>query len=508
MDFIRHDPMTIFGALLRRYPIIVATTLISLIIAACALALLRPVYSATVLLLYEPRPSSGNHSAPSGPISVSRLESEVEIARSTAVLLHLFRLAPELVWKELGQARSLLRVPFIADTEVAPVSTELSGETLRTLGAVFSIHRRGLTQLISIEARSTSPEGAAELANGLAMAYEANQIARKRKEISGGRDALLLPDTTVVAPALVPDRPVFPNRPLTLGLTGFFGMLTGITIVLLLERQQGGFASEDDLRSTLRVGTAPSLPLSAFDDPMRSAADLILDDPQSAFADAIRHLQIKASYNGPRHGGSVIAIIGATDGVGVTTTALAMGRAFAVDGLSTLLIDANLRAPDLARQMSVAAPSGLLAQLESDTSVIDVSRVIAADPMSILTVLLGGGERQTPGHAHFSSAKWSELLTVARRTYAVVILDAGSLERGTDALQLARYADVVVLMATWSATPRAVVRNGANQLLEATSGRVPILGVLNQAPSRRARRRPHPSQKNRAQASLPDWSVE
>src|SRR5690606_18619237 len=118
------------------------------------------------------------------PPAQARGESEVEIMRSNSVLLRLLRDQPELTSAELRAAGSSL---WEAESLSEGQSLDL---TLRQLAASLSIQRRGLTNVIAVQARSTSPDRAAALADALVRAHLGNQVDRKVAAIRAAQRAV------------------------------------------------------------------------------------------------------------------------------------------------------------------------------------------------------------------------------------------------------------------------------------------------------------------------------
>lgn len=449
MDFADFELGRIFGTLLRRWRMVLVTTALTLVLAAMALVFITPQYSAIALVQFDPsaNPLEQSKTTLVAPPAQARGESEVEIMRSNSVLLRLLRDQPELTSAELRAAGSSL---WEAESLSEGQSLDL---TLRQLAASLSIQRRGLTNVIAVQARSTSPDRAAALADALVRAHLGNQVDRKvatiraaQRAVETQRDVfdgtpsapalasqaaelnilagLQLPESILIAPAVPPARPSFPNSGLTLGLAGFFGLLAGISLALIAENKSGGFIDEEEIQSTLRTRTAAPIPRTRITEEMSSPADTIVETPLAAFAEAMRRLQTSCDLL-LRQGEvrKVIMVTAAAPGAGATTTALALARTYALQGRSTLLIDANLRAPGINRHLSLFPQKGLLEELQRDGEP-DVSQVIAADPHSILTVLVGAHPSERPTDHMLMGREWANLLAVARRTYEIIVLDS------------------------------------------------------------------------------------
>ena len=191
----RLTPGLLFAAIRRHYGRVIAATLL-FVLAGVALAfVLEERFSSTALLLLEP------HSDPAlGPtiLSPTAADSEVEILKSDLIALRVAqRLAldadPEFAPQDekpnpLRAALAYLRERLgRGQSRSAAALADSSGfgaMTLatRSLQKQVAVRRRGMTDVVAIEATTRTPSRAAEIANAYAETYLQHQLqARLRK---------------------------------------------------------------------------------------------------------------------------------------------------------------------------------------------------------------------------------------------------------------------------------------------------------------------------------------
>jgi len=178
------DPWRLLRLIRRQTGTILAVFTAVMLLAALAISQLTPVYEASALVIVDPWQRSMLDTDPGGaprPADSARIESEVEILRSPAVLLavqHKLGLAhdPEFAPRPSLLAR-LGALVGIAPPSLTPA--EIEQETLKRLEAAIGIARRGATYVIEVTARSEDREKAAEIANATAAAYIDAQIQAK-----------------------------------------------------------------------------------------------------------------------------------------------------------------------------------------------------------------------------------------------------------------------------------------------------------------------------------------
>lgn len=244
-------------------------------------------------------------------------------------------------------------------------------------------------------------------------------------------------------------------------------LLLGVT---LLEIRSGRVTHPDDLTGRLRaeVFTVPPLPT------LRAAA---LDDQRrlvqvEEFAQRMDHLRVALCGAGTHGEGRCVMITSAMSGEGKTILAAQLAGRCANAGLSTLLIDADLRRPMLARLLEVPEQPGLIEVLAGDVEPEAALAVIGS--AGGFHLLPAGGAGPDPSRL-FSGPAFGELLQRLRAAFDVVIVDTPPVLPVPDALQLGRWADGAVL-AVRHDNSRSHLVERANHLLD--SARIPLLGVV------------------------------
>jgi succinoglycan biosynthesis transport protein ExoP len=135
---------------------------------------------------------------------------------------------------------------------------------------------------------------------------------------------------------------------------------------------------------------------------------------------------------------SVIAITSAVSGEGKSLLAaqLAMNIAM-VTGEPTLLIDADMRLPDLHRFFKVNLEGGLAEVLEGDVAVEDVVKTLEDSNLHLLTA----GLVTSNPHRLVSGSRFEALLEELKATYAHIVIDTPPLLSASESLVMARAAD-------------------------------------------------------------------
>ena len=228
--------------------------------------------------------------------------------------------------------------------------------------------------------------------------------------IAGHRDALL-----VDPPRVVPAPSSF-VEPLVWALAALL-----IAMLLMWRRKQPTLRSESQLIQVLGAQPLAARPLAAHD----------------------LARQLLAHWFGPRR--AVLAVVSPQDGDGAKHVAAELARACAAGGVSTLLIDADFRAPGLHRAFGLPNRAGLADFLEE--------RAVQLAPCAEnLSVLVAGRASGDPLEL-LSRPRMQDLLAAAASRYQVVLVATPAAARGPD----------LQLPAAFSGGALVVSRHPANQ---------------------------------------------
>ena len=227
--------------------------------------------------------------------------------------------------------------------------------------------------------------------------------------------------STPIQPASAPAQPVSPNPTRNLALGLLAGLVLGLGLAFIRHALDTKVRGEEDIRAHSDAPMLASLPLE------RSVAELVSveEDPHGRHAEAIRRLRTNLMFVDVTTGRHSFVVTSAMPGEGKTTTAVNLALAMADSGRRTLLIDADLRNPSVARTLGMEGSVGLTTVLLGDAEVGDV---IQAWGTVGLHVLPAGQVPPNPSEL-LGSAPMEALLTRLMQEYDFVLTGAPSLVR-------------------------------------------------------------------------------
>lgn len=295
--------------------------------------------------------------------------------------------------------------------------------------------------------------------------YEA--LLARHKQTLETQD-LQLPDARIVERADVPLSPAGPKRKQIVLMAAVGGLVLGLGLALLLELATPGIVRPEDAERALAMDHLSSLPLVATGGPDGSgdlrAVRLMLAEPLGMFAEAVRGLRREIDVRRPRNASSVILVASGLPGEGKTSVASNLALNYAMSGVRTLLIDADLRKANLTRTLLPRAPeTSLRDALERGQP---IESAILRDHATGLYCLPAIGR----SHAHsqaselLASQQMSEGLVRLKRHFDIIVVDCPPILPVVDARIVADLADQIVLVMAWRRTPKAMAKRALKSL--------------------------------------------
>jgi capsular exopolysaccharide synthesis family protein len=182
----------------------------------------------------------------------------------------------------------------------------------------------------------------------------------------------------------------------------------------------------------------------------------------------------------PQVASRALAVCSAVAGEGKTSVASQLALSVARStGERTLLIDADLRAPDLHHVFGVENDLGLTQVLGRRR---EAERAIATT-WSDHVYLLPAGTLQTSPHKLFGDGGFDRLLAELRPIYRHIIIDTSPILSASESLVLAKAADAALLCVMRDASRIDQVRQAYERL--ASTGARPLGAILNGVPTGR-----------------------
>lgn len=313
--------------------------------------------------------------------------------------------------------------------------------------------------------------------------YESNRTLYEgllqRLRTAGVQAGLESLEIDVVDQALPPASPVLRPQS-TIVLTALvFSLLGGIVVAFLMESLDTGLRSVAEIESITELPSLAVIPRArrsgAEETGGQSTAQRnisVLTQPKSQFAESFRSLRTALLLSSAGHPPKFILFTSATPSEGKTTMASNLACILAQGDARVLLIDADLRRPNVHHRFGLNGKVGLTTLLTGASKLKDSVQNLPNVPN--LDILSSGPVPPFPSEM-LSSEAMDAFLKHCGDLYTHVVIDSPPILSVTDGVLLARKADAVVLVVRHGKSSKHVVRRARDMLLRSGS---PITGIV------------------------------
>jgi len=260
--------------------------------------------------------------------------------------------------------------------------------------------------------------------------------------------------------ATVPGGPVSPNLSRNLVIALVFGIALAVAVAILRE------AFDDRIRSTEDVERKLGLPLLGFT-PDVPTEDIEAEaaNPFSTLMEAYSSIRTSVDFAVPGNN-RVLQVTSSQPAEGKSLTAAVLARKYAQLGRKTLLVDADLRKPSLARLFNAKRTDiGFAEVLLGD---VDFHAALLKDTPENLDVLPVGAIPANPVDI-LSSQALEDFVDRVRKQYSLVIFDTPPTMGLADAPLLARIVDATVFIVEANRAHYGQAKTAIRRLRGATS---------------------------------------
>ncbi len=352
-----------------------------------------------------------------------------------------------------------------SDLVVSAVRKQLQlAESVKQLQKQITASAPADTVVIDVKVTDSSPTQARDIASAVGRQFT---LLADQLETPQGQK-LSAVKVTQVEPATLPGSPVSPNRGLYLILGLVVGLALGVSAAALSTALDSSVGTRHDAAEYARAPVLASLPTAKgkSDTPLTSA-----DDYFSPLAEAFRQLRTNLRFVTSPAAQSLV-VTSASAGEGKTTVAVNLAIAIARSGETVVLVDADLRRPQVATVLGLQPEVGLSQVLLGDSELDDALEPWPADPS--LFALCAGPIPPNPSEL-VGSRRMRDLVEELLKRDVIVVLDTPPLEPATDAAVLSNFADGTLLVVRPGRTRREHLETAAEAVRQA-GGRV--LGVV------------------------------
>jgi len=304
----------------------------------------------------------------------------------------------------------------------------------------------------------TQLKGATESLNRFLAVQETLQIEQAQKT----------PSWQKLSNPQLPQAPISPNIQRGLILAGLAGLVAGAGAAFLAEKLDKVFHSPDELKDSTGLPILGTIPFKkelkggkkfAGSTPNPENLEFELGGQShfynaSPFLEAFRSLNTNLNFVSPDQPIRSLAISSSVPADGKSTVATNLAQAAAAMGQRVLLVDADLRRPQVHVRTDLPNVWGLSNVISSE---INVDDVIQRSPIEDNLFVLTAGTIPPDPTRLLCSKKMQNLVERFQATFDLVIFDTPPLLGLADAKLLAAHTDGIVMVVGLGKTDRSVL---------------------------------------------------
>jgi len=380
---------------------------------------------------------------------------------------------------------------------------------------------------ISLQSALQDQRGTAVALNRAAIGYQElarqaetdralyESVLRQIKETNLSKD-VKTNAVSVIEHSPLPGSPVSPRPTKTIALGLLAGLAAGLAFVFGADALDRSIKTVDQAETTLGLPVFAAVPDTTDEGPVKrikrrsrafgsSNYRVVVETPESPAAEAFRNLRAALSLLGPEVERKVSLFTSALPGEGKSFSSANYSLALAQQGYRVLLIDGDLRRPNMHKIFRFPDGGtknnseedfipGVTDCLVGETDIVSAAREIPPGEFqfldeniavtgNILTATGGqlfvlGGGRRAPNPAEILAGPFfGQLVAAAAKLFDRVVIDSAPILAVSDTLLMTSHAQTICIVIRAAKTPRPAVRRAISLL--AKSGIRPAGLVLN-----------------------------
>ncbi|MBZ9744886.1 polysaccharide biosynthesis tyrosine autokinase [Mesorhizobium sp. CO1-1-7] len=262
----------------------------------------------------------------------------------------------------------------------------------------------------------------------------------------------------VVDFATRPLSPYSPRLSINLAIALALFMALSASIIYIVELLNNTFTNPEQIEKELGLAMLGILPLVDDRELIASIAD-----QKSGLSEAYRSLRTSLQFSGAEGAPRSLLVTSSEPSEGKSTTSFKLGQDFAALGAKVLLVDGDLRKPNLHRLFGLDNAIGLSNLLTNTVRKEDLAGIFRATKYPNVTVLTSGTIPPNPADL-LSSPKMALIITNLGKRFDLVIIDAPPVVGLSDAPILGRLAEGTLMVISTNQVTRKSAKTALKRL--------------------------------------------
>lgn len=268
------------------------------------------------------------------------------------------------------------------------------------------------------------------------------------------------------------DRPSSPNVFLNLAGGFFGGMIFGLGLVFAVALLDDKVKSVYDIEASLGLPILGIIPKVKKLDSV-SKSHIVTSTTNRHVTENFRSMLSYLKINDQTKNSNVFLLTSTVPSEGKSFISSNLALSFASNGEKVLLLDGDLRLPNVAKSLQLENESGVLDYIQGEGT---FDSYIVKEVYPNLDVLPSGGKAKNPT-AILNDNKFESMLLQLRDRYDKIIIDSPPLAAVSDSLNIVPLVDAIIYVIKYDSVKKSLANSCIRRLWES---KTPLLGaVLN-----------------------------
>ena len=268
------------------------------------------------------------------------------------------------------------------------------------------------------------------------------------------------------------DRPSSPNVFLNLAGGFFGGMIFGLGLVFAVALLDDKVKSVYDIEASLGLPILGIIPKVKKLDSV-SKSHIVTSTTNRHVTENFRSMLSYLKINDQTKNSNVFLLTSTVPSEGKSFISSNLALSFASNGEKVLLLDGDLRLPNVAKSLQLENESGVLDYIQGEGT---FDSYIVKEVYPNFDVLPSGGKAKNPT-AILNDSKFESMLLQLRDRYDKIIIDSPPLAAVSDSLNIVPLVDAVIYVIKYDSVKKSLANSCIRRLWES---KTPLLGaVLN-----------------------------
>lgn len=310
------------------------------------------------------------------------------------------------------------------------------------------------------------------LARDLEVQHSFFQALNSRMTTEKAQVNLKNPNARVVDEAFPPpeDKPSSPNIVMNLAAGFFGGIAVGVGLIFAVAFLDDRVKSAFDIEGTIGLPMLGVIPrIKKLDS--NTKAQAVASNVDRHVTETFRSIHTALKLSDQSKNSKIILTTSTVPGEGKSFVSSNLSLTFANHGEKTLLVDCDLRLPNVARSLQLENDLGVLDHIEKGVS---LDEVIVKEVYPNLDVLGTGGKSKNPTQV-LNSAHLEAMFASLRDRYDRIVVDSPPLAAVSDALNILPLVDGILYVIKFNTVKRKTAVLNVRRLWESNT---PVYGAI------------------------------